>query len=64
MQTLRTPDDRFTGLPDFPFQPHYVTIPDGEGGELRATTSTKAQEAAPRCCCCTANRVGVTCTAP
>ena len=35
MQTLRTPDDRFTGLPDFPFQPHYVTIPDGEGGELR-----------------------------
>ena len=35
MQSLRTPDDRFTGLPDFPFQPHYVTVPDGEGGELR-----------------------------
>lgn len=21
---LRTPDDRFVGLPDFPFEPHYV----------------------------------------
>jgi haloalkane dehalogenase len=35
MKTLRTPDDRFVGLPDFPFDPHYVTISDGEGGELR-----------------------------
>lgn len=35
MKTLRTPDDRFRGLPDFPFQPHYAQIPDGEGGSLR-----------------------------
>ncbi len=35
MQTLRTPDDRFENLPDFPFAPHYVDIPDGEGGTLR-----------------------------
>lgn len=35
MKALRTPDDRFRGLPDFPFEPHYVTIDDGEGGELR-----------------------------
>ncbi len=36
MQTLRTPDDRFTDLPDFPFAPHYAEIPaqpGGEGGE-------------------------------
>lgn len=35
MQILRTPDERFVGLPGFDFEPHYVTIPDGEGGELR-----------------------------
>lgn len=35
MKVLRTPDDRFVGLPDFPFEPHYVEIPDGEGGTLR-----------------------------
>lgn len=29
---LRTPDDRFVGLPDFPFEPHYVdTLPGYEG---------------------------------
>jgi haloalkane dehalogenase len=35
MQTLRTPDERFTDLPDFPFEPHYVEVDDGEGGTLR-----------------------------
>ena len=35
METLRTPDDRFDGLPGFPFEPHYAEIPDLEGGTLR-----------------------------
>ena len=35
MKALRTPDDRFEGLPDFPFPPHYVDVDDGEGGQLR-----------------------------
>jgi haloalkane dehalogenase len=35
MQTLRTPDERFSDLPDFPFAPNYVEIDDGDGGELR-----------------------------
>jgi haloalkane dehalogenase len=35
MDTLRTPDDRFASLPEFPFAPHYADIADGEGGELR-----------------------------
>ena len=35
MKTLRTPDDRFEGLPGFPFAPHYADIPDGDGGTLR-----------------------------
>jgi haloalkane dehalogenase len=35
MESLRTPDERFDSLPDYPFEPHYVTVPDGDGGELR-----------------------------
>ncbi|HEY4401746.1 MAG TPA: haloalkane dehalogenase [Acidimicrobiia bacterium] len=35
MEALRTPDERFASLPDYPFAPHYVGIDDGEGGALR-----------------------------
>lgn len=35
MHVLRTPDERFANLPGFPFAPHYVDIPDGEGRTLR-----------------------------
>lgn len=35
METVRTPDDRFEGLVDFPFDPHYADIDDGDGGRLR-----------------------------
>jgi haloalkane dehalogenase len=35
MQTLRTPDDRFDDVPDFPYAPSYCEIPDGDGGALR-----------------------------
>ena len=35
MQTVRTPEERFEGLPDYPFEPNYTVIDDGEGGELR-----------------------------
>jgi haloalkane dehalogenase len=35
MRTLRTPDDRFAALPDFPYEPHYAEVPDGDGGALR-----------------------------
>lgn len=36
MEALRTPDDRFTGLPDYPFTPHYAEVPSGDGsGTLR-----------------------------
>ena len=26
MELLRTPDERFENLPDFPFEPHYLEI--------------------------------------
>ena len=35
MKTLRTPDERFAGLKDFPYEPNYVEINDGEDGTLR-----------------------------
>jgi haloalkane dehalogenase len=35
MKALRTPDERFADLPGYPFAPHYVEVPDGDGGTLR-----------------------------
>lgn len=35
MEVMRTPDERFDGLPDWPYLPHYTDVPDGEGGWLR-----------------------------
>ena len=31
MHALRTPDDRFADLPGYPFAPHYVDVPAGDG---------------------------------
>jgi haloalkane dehalogenase len=31
MQVLRTPDERFDDLPDYPFEPHYAEIDSGDG---------------------------------
>src|SRR5687768_6006712 len=35
MRALRTPDHRFSDLPDYPFAPRYVEVPSGDGGALR-----------------------------
>jgi len=35
MQTIRTPDTRFDDLKDYPYQPNYIEINDGEGSTLR-----------------------------
>jgi haloalkane dehalogenase len=35
MQALRTPDERFDDVPDFPYAPRYCEVPDGDGGALR-----------------------------
>jgi haloalkane dehalogenase len=35
MQTLRTPEERFAELPDFPYAPRYCEVDDDEGGTLR-----------------------------
>jgi haloalkane dehalogenase len=35
VETLRTPDARLAGLPDFDHPTQYAAVPDGEGGSLR-----------------------------
>lgn len=35
MQTLRTPDERFRDIPEFPYAPNYSEISDDDGGVLR-----------------------------
>jgi haloalkane dehalogenase len=35
VKTLRTPEESFAELPDFPYEPRYADVPDGEGGTLR-----------------------------
>jgi haloalkane dehalogenase len=38
VKTLRTPDARFENLPGYPFAPHYLEVPSGDGGSLRIHT--------------------------
>jgi haloalkane dehalogenase len=33
MDAVRTPDERFADLPDYPFAPHYLDVPSGDGSE-------------------------------
>ncbi len=35
MKVLRTPDERFANLADYPFAPHYLTVTDADGTDLR-----------------------------
>jgi haloalkane dehalogenase len=35
MRLLRTPEERFVGLPDYDFEPQYRVIRDGDGTEIR-----------------------------
>ncbi len=35
MDILRTPDERFADLTDYPFEPHWLTVDSGEGDALR-----------------------------
>jgi haloalkane dehalogenase len=35
MRVLRTPDDRFADLPEFPYPAHHADVPDQDGGTLR-----------------------------
>src|SRR3954470_24652150 len=47
MEILRTPDDRFAELSDFPYEPRYAEVPDGEGGTLRMSYVESGPSSAP-----------------
>lgn len=48
MQTLRTPDDRFVDLPEFPYAPQYCEVSNDDGGLLRvAWVSDGPEDADP-----------------
>jgi haloalkane dehalogenase len=47
VRLLRTPDHHFTGLPDFPYAPHYVSIPAGDGSSLRVHYIDEGPRRAP-----------------
>jgi haloalkane dehalogenase len=48
VKTLRTPDSRFENLPGYPFAPHYLEVPSGDGGSLRIHTIDEGpRDAAP-----------------
>ena len=47
MDVLRTPDECFVDLPDFPFGPHYVEVPSGDGVDLRVHYLDEGDPAAP-----------------
>jgi haloalkane dehalogenase len=47
MQCKRTPDEYFENLADFPFQPNYLQVDDGDGGELRVHYLAEGPEDGP-----------------
>jgi haloalkane dehalogenase len=49
MKALRTPDERFVGLPGYDFEPHYVEVPAGDGSAdmLRVHYLDEGPAAAP-----------------
>jgi len=48
MEILRTPDERFSGLPGFDFEPHYVEVARGDGtGSLRVHHLDEGPASAP-----------------
>jgi haloalkane dehalogenase len=47
VDVLRTPDERFADLTGYPFEPHYATIDDLDGGELRVHFLDEGDPEAP-----------------
>jgi len=47
MQALRTPDECFSGLPDYAFAPHYINVPDERYGSLRMHYLDEGERNAP-----------------
>jgi haloalkane dehalogenase len=46
-EVLRTPESRFEGLPNFPYTPHYLDVPDARFGRLRMAYIDEGPRTAP-----------------
>ena len=64
MKLLRTPDDRFAGLPDWPFRPRYAEVPAApdDPQALRIHYLDEGPPDSPPVLICTASRPGPICT--
>ncbi|MGK0222662.1 MAG: haloalkane dehalogenase [Limisphaerales bacterium] len=51
MQILRTPDQRFANLMDYPFEPNYTTIQTHDGDDLRIHHLDEGPESGPLVLC-------------
>jgi haloalkane dehalogenase len=49
MDTLRTSEDRFADLPDYPYSPAYAEVPDQDGGTLRMAYVDAGPAGGPVC---------------
>ena len=47
MKDLRTPEKQFEDLVDWPYDPHYSEVPDGDGGNLRIHHAESGPSDAP-----------------
>ena len=63
MKSLRTPDDRFANLADYPFAPNYVEINDLDGEKLRVHYLDEGPRDGDIVLLCTVSRRGHTYTA-
>ena len=63
MKILRTPDERFADLAEYPFAPHYTTIQTHDGSDLRIHHLDEGPQMVHWCFACTASRSGAICTA-
>merc|ERR1711998_296415 len=51
MEIARTPEERFEGLVEYPFEPHYVEVPSGLGDtQLRVHYVDEGPRDAQECC--------------
>ena len=47
MKVLRTPDERFENLVDFPYEPHYLEVGDGLAAGWSGTSADRFENEVP-----------------
>ena len=62
MKILRTPDERFEGITDFPYEPCYTNIKTKDGSELRIHHIDEGPRDGLYYWQCTASQYGATST--